>query len=393
MSASVVVDLRARFIDERRKVFILFPGNGYRYYDLMNQNSIVFLDIAGFPYSEGEDIAGAIDLPRRITLSDRVRDWHRRGRPEDEIPVRDTRNLGRVRITNAKIQLAGLVRGFLSTIKPGDIIIVPAPTYEQDMLYGEVQGPAFNAYDILSEFPRESVPALPVEWVQKMPRSMVPLWLERKIPSPNPLRQIEKVYFPSVFDIMFERYFYNGKFCCKFDVKSKEFSALDDFLFQQIVLYTSALHENLNENNIDVSTNSISVIASQIEYSEDIPELKMNINSPGHIVVLSDNIIPLVTGVLIALAAATNAAGDTAMPSVKIVNSADQGPFALECVADVQAEAMQDLRAMGYPRWQELCMIEQQARKRTGLSSGMDTSPDPLVSGSISPPARPKDLR
>lgn len=373
MAEQIVVDIRTRFLRDDQRCYILFPGTGYRYYQYMRDNEVVFLDLPGFPWSPGENLATAKDMIERTVVSERIAEWHRKDRPQDDLPARKVEDVKGFRRTAARAQFAGLVKGFFSSIKPGDVVIVPAPTYEGDVLFGEVVGNGDPVEAKVPAYPGDSVLARSVRWIARVPRSQIPSWLERKIPSPNPLRQIENTYFDDIFDIMYERYYYRDKFVCKFNVKSQEFSSLDNFLFQQIVLYAAALHENNQEGNIsDIANKAISVVVSELNFSEDIPDQRIYINSPGHIVVYSKNIIPLVAGVFMALAVLTVSTPGIAAAEIVIENSVDNTQISKECVSDIKQEVDDDMKAMGYQRWQELCTIEAQARKRTEISSGID---------------------
>lgn len=377
----ISVDIRTRFIAQDQRCYILFPGMGYRFYGAMEKEAAIWLDLPGFELGQKEDITEVKDLLERVSVSSKIADWHRGGRPSQAPPPRSVKELGRIRRTTQQQQYAGLVRGFFSQIRPGDVVIVPASSYEEDVLFGEVlPGRVDITYPAYGD---DKIPALKVRWVARMRRDAIPSWLERKIPSPNPLRQIEKSYFDSIFDIMYERYFYDGKFVCKFDIKSQEFSALDNFLFQQVVLYTAALHEAREEDNIDeVGKQPIWSVVAGIEFSDDIPDQRISINSPGHIVVYSKNIIPIVAAVMIALSASGATAADLQTAGIVIENSADKSQASRECVADVNAEVIDDLTAMGYNRWKELCQIAEQQRKRTELSSGMSVEPrEPTTQG------------
>jgi len=378
------IDLKTKFIPNDRRVYLVFPGDGYRYYQAMVEAACVFLDIPGLPLPDDHDFGNSTDLVERVTISDRIKHWHWEGRPEDDLPVREVEELGRYRRTKAKIQFAGLVRNFFENIRQDDIVVLPGPSLDDDVLFGEFDIAKGIHVIKVPLFPGEEIPGWKVRWVQRIKRRDIPAWLERKIPSPNPLRQIESSRFPETFDMMYERYCYKETFACKFHIKSRDFSTLDNFLIQQITLYVAALHENSAENNIqDLRSTPLSVIASSIEYSEDIPDLRISIHSPGFIVLYSKNLIPILTGVMMALASSTGDLAAADGSSLRVINSVDASVSSVECQADIQAEATADLIAMGYARWQELCAIEAQARQRTGIDPGMsvqrlDGSPQPI---------------
>lgn len=335
----------------------------------------MFLDIPGFPLEVDEDINLINNLPERVVLSDRIRAWHLGERQEDDEPVRDVESLEDYRITQARLQFAGLIRNFFSNINVGDIVVVPAPDEESEVLFGEVltTKPVRVATELYGD---DDIPGLEVEWIAKIVRARIPPWLERKIPSPMPVRLIERERYNLLFDMLYERYFYRSQFVCKFKVSSEKFNSLDNFLFQQIILYVAALYEfnRDNKSNIDV-TRSIAMVASTVDMNEDIPDLRISIDSPGHIVIFNRNLIPLVAGVLMALSASVGAAEMTETLQIKVVNTSDNSAVSKECQADIGAEVVDDLKAMGYQRWQEMCEIEARARSRTNINPGMGVNP------------------
>src|SRR5262249_49281739 len=125
MPDTVVIDIKTRFIPNDRKVFILFPGNGYRYYDFMAERSGVFIDVRGFVIPRDRRIRGLPDIVERIAISDAVVEWHRKGRPADNPPPRQVEELGQIRRTARRKFLAGMLQGFFSDVRKGDVVILP----------------------------------------------------------------------------------------------------------------------------------------------------------------------------------------------------------------------------------------------------------------------------
>ena len=177
---------------------------------------------------------------------------------------------------------------------------------------------------------------------------------------------------PSLYDLMYERYYYKGQFVCKFFVTSMDFSTADSFIFQQIVLYMSALHSiDDHQKRTHISEFTIPDIVLRNMDHSGIPNQRISIHSPGYIVLFARNIIPIVTGAIMSL---SSAAGSEVNPSeiqLEIKNSVEASDQSDVCVANVEKEVYDDLIAMGYLRWQELCRLEERARSRTQVDSGM----------------------
>jgi hypothetical protein len=148
------------------------------------------------------------------------------------------------------------------------------------------------------------------------------------------------------------------------------------FLIQQIFLYTTALYAARRDEKLKALLGqSVSMVASQIEFSGDIPDQRVFISSPGNIFSYAKNLVPLIAGALITMSATVGP--DAFGANIKVVNSVDSSEISQVCQADISAEVMEDMNAMGYARWQELCIIEMRARQRTQFDSGMTlTKPD-----------------
>jgi hypothetical protein len=379
--SGIQIDIKTRFVPDDGKVYFLFPGSGYKYYNYMRDNDVVFIDLPGLPIPDDLRISGRDDLVQRVAISDRVIDWHRKDKPADTNPDRNVKTAPRGRATQRRTLIAGILNGFFKTLRKGDVIILPSKDLEGEVLFGEIIDDGTVCTVIDAPFhDAEKIAARRVKWLGRQKRIDVPRWLDRKIPSPNPLRQLEKELHKYVYDIMYSRYYFNGEFVCKFGVSSAEFSALDNFLIQQIFLYSSALFENTQEDNINnFSDKAISVVVSEIVFSEDIPDQRIVINSPGTIILYGKNIVPLLSAVLLTIAASTLEL-DANSPNISIVNSADTAALSKTCEAEIAAEVLDDIKVMGFARWQELCKIAAEARKRTGINPGMNAT-SPSVAG------------
>ena len=370
-STEVTVDIRTRFIQDETKVYILFPGRGYRYADTMRETGLIFLDIPGFPIFSDGDVPGRSDIVKSIVLSERVRTWHNHNRPPDKEPDRRLDRITDFKETPWRRQFAAIIENFFTIPKQGDIFIVPGRMENSPVLFGEVVDEPGSCVALKSPFEfGEIIPARRVHWIKEMPRRTLPRWLDKKFPSPNPLRQVERSQFQYIFDMMYERYYFDGRFAVKIATESKEFSALDSYLLNQVVLYVAALHENYHESNIkDFALKSISDVVAHISFSDDIPELRVVIQSPGFIVIDAKNVIPIIASIFMTIGTGGGACAEP--PSAKIVNSADQSALSKQCVGDIEMEVNQDIEMMGYKRWQELCRAEREARQRALLNPGM----------------------
>ncbi|MCI4680723.1 hypothetical protein K9U39_06905 [Rhodoblastus acidophilus] len=322
-ASPVTIDIKTRFIADDTRVYLVFPGPGYRYFQTMQNESVVFLNLPGFPIAALERLPDREAVIRGIVVSDRVREWHKSGAEADKEPERQIDKITDFRRTKWREQFAAIISNFFSQPRKGDIFIVPGPNEDSPVLFGEIVDETDPFIEVDSLLAGEKIFARKVKWVREVQRRAIPRWLDKKIPSPNPVRQVERDKLPHIFDLMYERYYYDGHFVVKFETTSREFNALDNYLINQVFLYVAALHEHLHDASIgDVANRPIWEVVSGITFSEDIPEQRLIIQSPGYIALDARNIIPLVVGVFMTLSSAT-AASQTQPTPPTIVNTID----------------------------------------------------------------------
>lgn len=373
MRSKLTIDIQTKFIKDNQKCYLLFPGRGYRFYNKMEASERIFLDIPGFQLNSDEVISEIDDLSQRVILSERIRKWHDKGAVKEDEPSRNLAELGEVKPTKGQLQLAGRVRNFFSTLKIGDIIIVPCKAFEGEVLFGEIISEEIHKTRH-PNYGADLIPSLKVKWLHRIQRSKVPTWLNHKIPNQNPLRSLERSHFPFVFDQMYGRYFFNDQFTCKLSITSKKFSSLDDFLIQQLLLFTTALHERVNDDIVgDVQKQAIAITATKISHSSDIPELRISINSPGYLSVGAKTIVPLLYIVFVAIAGASEFANAAEFDAINVIieNSMDSSELSKQCISEIQTETKDEMAMMGYNKWQEYCQISEQSKMNNGLETGI----------------------
>ncbi len=167
MPVDFVLDLRTKFIPDTRKAYILFPGDGYRYYEDMRDGYSVFLDIPGLPFVEGEDFSKAEDLVERAIVAERIKEWHDSGRPEEHLPTRTVDELNDYRTSTGRQQFAGKLRNFFKDPRKGDIVIVPCKDYSDNVLFGEFSDEGTVSSASVKLYPNETIPCRRVNWVFK----------------------------------------------------------------------------------------------------------------------------------------------------------------------------------------------------------------------------------
>jgi hypothetical protein len=188
LAEPITIDIKTRFIGDENRVYIVFPGEGYRYYETFRDESVVFLDIPGFPVPT-KKFSEAEDLLQRLVISERVRAWHAKSDPNQMPPERDPNKVTGYKATKSRLQTAGRVQNFFAAIRKGDIVVVPPGSFDDDVLYGEIADET-DSYILVPaprRHPNEQIPGRRVIWRGVQPRHTVAGWLERKLPNQNPV--------------------------------------------------------------------------------------------------------------------------------------------------------------------------------------------------------------
>jgi hypothetical protein len=179
------IDIRTKFIGGENKVYIVFPGAGYKFYNTFREQGVIFLDLPGFPAPK-EAFSNAEDILARLVVSERIREWHAKGAPSHAPPARKPEELTEYRETQRRRQFSGQIRNFYGSIRRGDVIVVPPANYEQSVLFGEVSDYPNNYVMVKTGTTGEEIPARKVIWRAQQPRQAVPGWLDHRLPNQKP---------------------------------------------------------------------------------------------------------------------------------------------------------------------------------------------------------------
>lgn len=100
-----------------------------------------------------------------------------------------------------------------------------------------------------------------------------------------------------------------------------------------------------------------------------VPVLSININSPGSLVLSCAKVVPLVAAGVLALSVLGADVTWEAMAQGKVVVKNSETPNKADpCTAQVSNEVLEQLRLMGYERWQEVCKKAHELHSHTGLN-------------------------
>ena len=134
---TVILDPALRAIDKDHQIFILHPGDGKRFYLDFKQTSTVFLDVPGASFDTTPDVEDE-NTKRVLRMARSIAGWHKKGRPISQIPSRKPEDY-KVQVEGQKVPK--FMREFKTLYvdaKPGDLIVIPGPGYNSEVLFAEL---------------------------------------------------------------------------------------------------------------------------------------------------------------------------------------------------------------------------------------------------------------
>jgi hypothetical protein len=328
----------------------------------------VFLDFPGLGLNTSREIPEPTLLREMIARSMLVRDWHLDGKssaePDRKIESYEGKARGRRFGRYAKA-----IQKLYFDLPEGTIIVVPGSGLFSDVQIGILTGKPTIAGDIKA-YPGEHMPVRSVRWVGKKQRSEFSPELRDRLGNSHPVMVLERSMREEILEAGFDRFVFAGHFYARLETTKAEFSTLDDFNIQSFVNFVAGAMAGLEEGGIADHTLDLDrAIALLAMHRELVPELTVNINSPGFLRIISDRIAPLVIAVLFSVATVVPAG---AQPQAIVPTNSAAAP-ADPCAVNVAKEAMGAMKLMGFDDWKKACERARDAEASTGVKTNMTT--------------------
>ncbi len=310
------------------------------------------------------------DLDKKVARSRRIAEWYGSDKRRD-MPSRRLDDYASIRRTKAFSATLGVLNGYFSRAKQGDLVIVPPQSVFSNALIGELlDGPTDFSVTQVPLWGDEAVPSREVKWLATVPRGDFSLDLQRRFPSPNAFRVLDADARTEVYRIAYGNYSFDGSFSSRFDVTSADFSTKNDYYLQQIFTSIAAICQHIESGYplpTGIASQSWDPFIALLTDHAYIPSLTININSPGSLALSCARLVPLVAAGLLALTDLGADATWHAATNDQLVIMNSDAPQRDPCTAQVEQEIREQLNLMGYERWTELCKRALELKKATGL--------------------------
>lgn len=369
----VKVDLCARILPDDHKCYFVFPGRGYKYFDLMMENGVVFVDLPNLPrelFFKGDAEEDKIEREQLIrdgvVRSILYRRWIH---VADSISFEEYYADNYERASQQSRTISSYI-GFLNNIylkiAKGSLFILPAPGMSGDVMIGEFLEESSVVENIESpEFPNLVYTVRRVKWLRRIEKYKLNGEILRRLASPNPVRLIEQGLYKYIYDMAYGQYKYRDHYCIRIDTDSVAFGFSDNLILNLFIIDSIRHSAEVANYGFDFGEHKFSV--GNIERLEGLLEQRITINSPGSIIISAKNVIPFIIAVQFATCSVV--AADSAVPDVVITNSIQNDDVAKSCSIGLEEEVRAGMRMAGYDDWRDRCIkqrrLEIQGKMKT----------------------------
>jgi hypothetical protein len=359
--AKIIVELDAYVIPDDHLVFKLSPGKTYRFYRAVHEARAVFMDIRGLDRLPSKLADWDDKAVLKIIADDR---WNR------ELQSRERGNQPKGSPGVGKIDRRNLtfLKRLLFEGKKGDLVVVGAPGYINDVLVGELLTEAKDVRPIVAKDgdAQHVYMGRPVKWRAEVEKRLLPEPLINAVHEQTAIFIMGRSLREDVYRLAYGNFIYDGRYVAEFRTAKGRFTA---------------------EDSAVVSTwlNGFDVVRNAVERGESLPrqsfhelglsklpdgqaaDLRINIQSPGEIFVGSKTPFALALMAMFALSSCDSkqVVDNGVTVHLKTVGAASKDPQAQveSCVNSIAI-------ALGEARLNSACQLGTRAEGDAKMSTG-----------------------
>lgn len=358
----IVVELDAYMIPDDHLVFKLSPGKTYRFYRAVHDAKAVFMDIRGLEQLPGDLSKWDDKEVLKIIAGDR---WDRelRSRDRGNKPV-GSKGVGRTDKRNLTFLKRLLFEG-----KKGDLVVVGAPGYINDVLIGELLTDAKDVKRITAKDGEAQHVYLgrPVAWRAAVEKRLLPAQLIDAVHRQTAIFVMGRSLREDVYRLAYSNFVYDGQYVSEFRTAKNKFTAEDTAVVSTWLNAFDALRVEMEDGTVAANRRKSFEALGLAKVPDDrASELRINIQSPGEIFVKSGGPFALALMAMFALSGCDSKAVVDNGVTVKLkqVGSAQgQGNEVESCVNEMAI-------ALGEARLNGACELGNRAEEDARMSTG-----------------------
>ncbi|HMG48783.1 MAG TPA: hypothetical protein VK614_15150 [Allosphingosinicella sp.] len=353
----VKVKLGTVILPDDHSVYKLFPGKGYKFYEIQHATKLAFLDIRDLE-TLGDDPLKWTDKQLLSVIShDRVQ----------RIIEGGGKAPGKIRVSTGDKQALTFLRG-LTRAKKGDLIAVPGSGYRSEVLIGQItEHPGkLRSTRVKERTGTHTYFGRRVQWVATLQKRLFDLELINLLQSRAAFFDIGRSHYAEIHRIAFDSYVYDGQFVGVFKTSKSVFTPKDNLLTSVWFELMEVVAEASSDGTLLKLDNIYDVVIQSDLKEDERQDLSISIQSPGKFRLRGLVATPLVTMALFAMASSgvtyTQALG--AEITAHAVADIDR-----QCMGEVDESVKDYLRILGKDRWEQACKVAMRARTQATLET------------------------
>ena len=355
---AIEVKLDAVVLPHDHKIYKLFPGRDYEFYEFMKRTSVVFVDVRNLKTLGDDPSKWDREKVLNHIATDRVNRMVEQGH---ERPTRLVRSQGD-KATQTFLD------GLLFKAKKGDLILMPQKGYADIMVGQLVDEPGtVTTVQLSSGEDATTYAGRRVKWIATIRKLALNDTLIKLLHSRATFFDIGRSHYESVYRLTYDNFVFEEQFFATFRTSKAIFTPKANFL-TSVWLELFEVLEEAREEAKSLAEGSIYdlVIDSDIDESAR-DDLSISVQSPGWFRIRSLVAAPLASLALFGMASQGVAYEQAvvASTSARIVGQADAG-----CMGSVDESVRAYIVLLGKDRWEQACKLAKQAESEAQLSAG-----------------------
>jgi hypothetical protein len=357
----IILDFNTKFIDPEKRVWVIFPGDKYKFFDHFLTGQVVFADFPALLTAEF-DVGNDDELRKWLALSEKVRSYYLSRGAQPTPPSKNPEDYKRHSWTGKRTNSKGVVRGLYHRANKGDLVLVTSRGGAWGTTHiGEFRDPPTRTvYETAGIYGRERIPARRVRWLGSIDNRHLPVDLWRQLVSPNAFSLLAKNYHDLIFERAYGNFVRTDTANSLFKIGSESFSTVPDMYLKLIANFAAEVAKSIDAGNAQqVIRRPITDWLFDIDETEFSANQRINVNSPGENILQSVKMTPILAVVFFALC--QYSAPVLKAAELQFQNSATGGPLD-ECDIPVAAAAQTAFDLMSLDKLEKLCRAAQKAR-------------------------------
>lgn len=357
---AIKVNLDAVILPHEHKIFKLFPGRDYEFYEFMKRQGVVFIDVRDLKLLGDNPREWDQDKLLNHIAADRV---NRKVEQGHERPARIVRSQGD-KATRT------FVNGLLLKAKKGDLILMPQKGYE-DVMVGQLLDElgTVKTVKMAADEDAASYVGRRVKWIGTIRKLALNQTLIKMLHSRATFFDIGRSHYESIYRLTYDNFVFDDQFFATFRTSKEVFTPKANFL-TSVWLELFEVLEEARGANLPLSEGSIYDLVIDSDIAEnDRDDLSININSPGWFRIRSLVSAPLASLALFGMAVqgVPYAQAVEASTSAQVV-----GRASADCLGEVDDSVRSYILLLGQERWEQACKLAKQAESEAQLSAGVE---------------------